>query len=221
MKFLNEQDREIWEFEAGDDKNKFIQRRQGLISQLKDRHKATSAKHGWKKNRWKHLMAIKRFHKSTAGKRFHRSLGKFLANRIFRKKTSSQEQRENYDFMMALSSAQTHSLLELEYFFPSIMEAAEYEFFTDYLAGEIGQILIEINSESFDFEEHQEFLLRLCETTSLVQSFADRTGKSVEAVEKLWDQAKELAKKEGKDPDSDGYYAYVVGILKKSLGGLE
>jgi len=55
---------------------------------------------------------------------------------------------------------------------------------------------------------------------ALVQTMADKTGKSVAEVEKLWDKAKEIASKEykGVPEDSDRYYAVVVGILKKMLG---
>lgn len=48
---------------------------------------------------------------------------------------------------------------------------------------------------------------------SIVTSFAEKTGKSVQEVEKLWDKAKEIAKEEG-EPEN---YAYITGILKKML----
>ena len=50
---------------------------------------------------------------------------------------------------------------------------------------------------------------------SLVQSFAKKSGKSVQEVEKLWTKAKDIAKEKGLD-DAD-VYAYTVGILKKIL----
>ena len=48
---------------------------------------------------------------------------------------------------------------------------------------------------------------------SVVKSFADKTGKSVAEVEKMWDTAKKIAKKEGREED----YAYITGILKNAL----
>lgn len=48
----------------------------------------------------------------------------------------------------------------------------------------------------------------------LIKSFAQKTGKSQDAVEKLWSKAKAIAKEEGHNKD----YAYIVGILKKMLG---
>lgn len=48
---------------------------------------------------------------------------------------------------------------------------------------------------------------------NIVKSFAEKTGKSVQEVEKLWDKAKELAADGGHKED----YNYIVGILKKML----
>lgn len=48
---------------------------------------------------------------------------------------------------------------------------------------------------------------------ALVKTFAQRTGRTVRAVEKLWNKAKELAADAGRGED----YAYVVGILKRML----
>jgi len=48
---------------------------------------------------------------------------------------------------------------------------------------------------------------------ALIQTFAQRAGRSAKAVEKLWDKAKELAAEAGREED----YAYVVGILKRML----
>jgi hypothetical protein len=47
-----------------------------------------------------------------------------------------------------------------------------------------------------------------------VKSFADKTGKSVAEVEKLWDKAKAVAADAGEAEN----FAYITGILKKMLG---
>lgn len=52
---------------------------------------------------------------------------------------------------------------------------------------------------------------------SVVKSFADKTGKSVKEVEKLWDKAKALAKEDGRKESDEDFYPYVTGILKKML----
>ncbi len=53
--------------------------------------------------------------------------------------------------------------------------------------------------------------------SNIVTSFADKTGKSVEEVEKLWNKAKELVKEKGIPEDSDSFYKVLVGILKNML----
>lgn len=50
--------------------------------------------------------------------------------------------------------------------------------------------------------------------SNVVKSFAEKTGKSTEEVEKLWDKAKEVAKDSGEEEN----YAYITGVLKKMLG---
>ncbi len=215
-KFLNESDKELFEWEAGSDTDKFINRRKGIISQLKDFRKKQDSKHAWRANRWKTLVGIRRFHRSTQGKKFHRMLGRFLANRYTRDKRDN-EYRENYDLSIALSSLQTHATLELGYFIPSVLETVEYEEFVDYITEELGHIYTSITNGTLNFEEHEELLLRLVETAELVKAFADKTGKSVQEVESAWEKAKSIAKQQGKNESDDGFYAYVVGILKKSL----
>lgn len=55
---------------------------------------------------------------------------------------------------------------------------------------------------------------------AIIKHFSDKSNKSVEEVEKLWNEAKKIAKKEYPDVKitDDKYYAIVVGILKKMLG---
>lgn len=47
----------------------------------------------------------------------------------------------------------------------------------------------------------------------LVKSFAKKTGKSVQEIEKLWVKAKEVADEAGQKEN----YAYITGVLKKML----
>jgi hypothetical protein len=49
---------------------------------------------------------------------------------------------------------------------------------------------------------------------AVINSFAEKTGKSVAEVDKLWNKAKESAKESGQGEN----YAYITGILKKMLG---
>ncbi len=54
---------------------------------------------------------------------------------------------------------------------------------------------------------------------NIIKSFADKTDRSIEQVEKLWDKAKEIVKKQYPkvEVDSDKYYQLVTGVLKKAL----
>lgn len=53
----------------------------------------------------------------------------------------------------------------------------------------------------------------------IIQSFADKSGKSEKEVENLWKKSKLIVKKEYPDvkEDSDKFYEIIVGILKKML----
>jgi len=55
---------------------------------------------------------------------------------------------------------------------------------------------------------------------NIVKSFADKTGKSKDEVEKLWNKSKEIVKKEYPEikEDTPEFFKLVTGILKKSLG---
>ena len=48
---------------------------------------------------------------------------------------------------------------------------------------------------------------------AIIKSFAKKTKLSTQKIESLWNRAKSIAKKEGKEEE----YDYIVGILKKSL----
>lgn len=55
---------------------------------------------------------------------------------------------------------------------------------------------------------------------SIVKLFSEKTGKSIQDVETLWDKAKVIVKKEYpkvKETD-DNFYQIVTGVLKKMLG---
>lgn len=53
--------------------------------------------------------------------------------------------------------------------------------------------------------------------SSIVKSFAKKSGKSIDEVEALWDKAIDLTTKRGLSSSSSSFYAYAVGILKKML----
>lgn len=204
----------------------FIKRRRVLLTRMKDFRKSQQQKANWRRYRYKYLKGIRSFHKSTKGKRFHRNLGRFLATRIFNKgRLSSFEAGEA---LKSLNSAKTHAFIELEYYFPILSEEVDYHLFLEELikvASRVEKFLLSESSllciDKADLSDDDfEFLLRLVETSALIKSFADKTGRSVEEVEKLWNKAKEIVKKEYKKSEEDSdFYRLVVGVLKKMLGG--
>lgn len=53
--------------------------------------------------------------------------------------------------------------------------------------------------------------------SSVVKSFASKSGKSVAEVEKMWDAVKSSLKKQGKKETDSNFYSLLVGIMKKNL----
>lgn len=51
----------------------------------------------------------------------------------------------------------------------------------------------------------------------VVKSFAEKSGKSIQTVEKYWDEAKMSAREKFKRKDSH-FWAYVSAIVQKRLG---
>ena len=54
--------------------------------------------------------------------------------------------------------------------------------------------------------------------SSIVQSYAKKTGKSEAEVEKKWDEAKASIVKGGTSESASNFYPQVVAVLKKMLG---
>lgn len=52
----------------------------------------------------------------------------------------------------------------------------------------------------------------------VLQSFAKKSGKSIEELERYWNEAKEAATKKGLDPDSPQYFAFVTAVVKQRAG---
>lgn len=55
---------------------------------------------------------------------------------------------------------------------------------------------------------------------NIVKTFAEKTGKGFQEVEKLWDKAKKIVEKEYPDVEknSEKFYQIVTGVLKNMLG---
>lgn len=55
--------------------------------------------------------------------------------------------------------------------------------------------------------------------SNIVKSFAKKSDKSIKQVEKMWDEAQDIVKKQNPKikKSSKKYYPLVVGVLKKML----
>ena len=54
--------------------------------------------------------------------------------------------------------------------------------------------------------------------SSLIKSFAKRTGKSISKIEGYWDEAKKSASDKGLKKGDPSFYAYTNAIVQKRLG---
>lgn len=192
----------------------FFKRRKELTGKLKSFRKSQDTKEQWRTNRYKMMKGIRAFHDSTKGKQHHRSMGRFLATRdsVFGNPYKSNEA------IKALSSLETHLYIERDYYC-GISEQIGLELMLDEVLPAIGRSKNALNNLSHITEEDADILLRVTETSATVAALASDSGKSVAEVEKLWDKAKDIVKKEyDKGEDDDGFFAIVVGIVKKMMG---
>jgi len=153
----------------------YHQKRKKHVGKLKDFRKSQNAKSNWRKNRYKNMKGIKRFHKSTTGKRFHRSLGRFLATREF---GGNKYKREAFDssvleVLTAISSLRTHHFIEFDYYH-SMDEEIDYLIFSD----ELLPALVRIENallygDDIINEEDLDFLCRLVDKKALTQELCD------------------------------------------------
>jgi hypothetical protein len=129
----------------------YIKKRKSIVPRIKDFRKSQNTKEQWRKNRYKMMKGIGRFHKSTEGKRFHRSMARFLATRS--QDRSNPYKRESYseiaEDLKALSSLRTHLYVQFEYYM-SLDEVVDFEI----LAKEIIDASAVVESSILRFEEN-------------------------------------------------------------------
>jgi len=204
----------------------FLKRHWRRVHRLKNFRRSQLTRAQWRRDRWKMLRGIRRFHRSTEGKRFHRKLARFLALRDMKRLMPNEAQ----ELLVPLTSALTHALIESQYWIPELEEAVDYALFLDEMVESLSSLLSTIREalrgdggeegeEELDLSEWEELVVRLTETAALVKALADRSGRPVSEVERLWDKAKRLVQQEyGLTADSDRYWALVVAVVKRMLG---
>lgn len=180
----------------------FIKRRTGTVKRLKDFRKSQIAKSAWRGNRYKYMKGIRRYHRSTKGKRFHRSLGRFLATRYslgYRRKGDqtkptkpSRQKSESLELMKGLvlkglSSARTHSYIELDYFMP-LSELVDYQLFLDYALPRLQHMEHKLNEDvTYEFDDDEyELFLRITDPEELQNCIAETFDLDIDDVNSAW-----------------------------------
>lgn len=158
----------------------FIKRRRPLVRNLVNFRRKQIQKGQWRKQRWKYLRGIRKWHRSVKAKRFHRAMGRYLATRIFRPKMSTLANRyESLDplqgeALKSISSTRTHLYLELDYY-QSIEEEADLFQLLEYAIPVLNEIEVKLfqNSDAELNNDEMELLLRLVDENELCKSFSD------------------------------------------------
>lgn len=141
----------------------FFKKRAKLVHKLIDFRKSRQQIANWKKNRWKYIKGIIKFHHSTEGKRFHRQLGDFLARNDFsggflRSSHESFINGEVGSILKVISSARTHAYIETE-FYCSVDEQADYIIFLEEMMAATHQLEEKIyNMKPLDEEDIETML---------------------------------------------------------------
>lgn len=159
--------------------DEYIKARGTFVPKLKDFRKSQNSKEGWRKNRYKSMKGIKKFHNSTKGKRFHRSLGRFLSTRDT---MSGMYKRESYaantildlhEALKALSSLRTHLLIEYGYYLPT-EDYVDLEILTEEVFPLLSRIEAELLRDGGEVcSEDLDFLLRLVDTEQMFDNESD------------------------------------------------
>lgn len=150
-----------------------VESRRSLVKKMKDFRKSQNQKANWRRNKWKYLKGIKKFHRSTDGKKFHRTLGRYLSTRIIENFSPNRFESTIDDILTAISSARTHLYIDLGYYKP-LVEEVEYSELLEYyipLLNSIELKLIESNVPSLTDEE-LEGLLRLIDYEIVEEIFS-------------------------------------------------
>jgi len=159
--------------------NEFIKKRKPLISQHKDFRKKQDAKRNWRTSRWATMLGIKKFHKSTKGKRFHRSLGRFLATRMFRGKSLSMMSALQAEALKAVSSVKTHLHIDSEYYRP-LTEQIEFDLFYAEAVPVLHTLEESLYRGTFDEidDDTMELLVAITERKEIVNAIKNSFGDS-------------------------------------------
>jgi len=196
----------------------FIKKRRQTVNHLKDFRKSQITKSSWRKNRWRYLKGIMKFHNSIKGKRFHRSMSRFLSLRYFPNKRPTRESLEHIKdlALKAISSIRTHVYIE-EGYYMSLLEQVELELLAEYILPTFRKIESNLYEDiCYDLSADEfECILRVLERDELLKSLCEVSGAELEQVRIYW--------KETEKPDladNNGYlmsrFFEVIARIKTS-----
>lgn len=174
-----------------------IQKRTGLIKSVKDFSKSQAAKASWRKNRYKIMKGIRKFHKSTQGKQFHRRLGNFLATRmigIIKQSTQEKPKEENFsssfitESLKSISSLRTHLYIESEYYM-SFSEFSEFLDIFDEVVETSSKVEHKLIRHDFEIDEEDLDLLgRMVDPSVFCDELSKLIGEEYLSVKNKFEQ---------------------------------
>jgi hypothetical protein len=199
----------------------FIKTRSGLVRKLKDSKKSSTQKKNWRGNRYKMMKGIKAFHKSTEGKRFHKRLGRFLATRLFRSKSTNEDAYQDLlikqTYLKGLNAAKQHLFVELEYFH-LLEEQADLELFiTDHAIPMFISIEESILYDEELNEDQITFLFDILNEEVVISNISSRIGVEFAQIKKLWNSIVTDLNKKDVVYESENFYSTLTEKLKKAI----
>lgn len=188
----------------------FTKKRKSLVSGLKDFRRSQISKQSWNRHRWKYLRGIKKFHKSVDGKKLHRSMGRFLATRIFHPDRLSHLSSLKAESLKAVSSLKTHLYLIGQYYMP-LEEDVEYNLFLDYSIPKLVSVEQKLFEDIWDQinSDEMELLFRLTDSRDLVKALDSLIGpKASEAWTSYLDVSEDIL-------DQTNYLTYRAALAQE------
>lgn len=211
----------------------FIKKRADIVPKLKSFRRSQATKAQWRRDRYKLMQGIGTFHQSTAGKRFHRNMGRFLALRDFGNSSLfAQARGENEalqgpgpmsfedrgSFLKALSSIKTHLYVESEYY-NTLSSQVELDLLIEEVIDTFDRIeraVIMFGEVLFD---DFDLLTYVVEDDSILRGLVERSGKTRDEVDKIWNRTVNFVEREyGLQRDDNGFSAMVLQVAKEMVG---
>lgn len=201
-------------YQATDEELKsFISLRSPLVRKIKNHRQSSVQKANWRTNRFKIMRGIKSFHKSVAGKRFHRKLGRLLATRITRDKTSDSSVYDKHEALEGINSLKQHLIVELGYFHILYEQIEIEELLLDHAIPILSDIEKKILGDEDLTDDEQAFIMDMIERDVLLDEISKTTGESFENLKKWCEDITTELESNGITQDSPEYVTELLKVL--------